>query len=180
MYWPTKQSTAPKHLKIGLIVDVLCLQVAWFTAALLQDQSTPWLLLILLIRVLALKNLQVEVKAAMLMAAIGLLVECLMIVSGLVSYNTTLFMPIWLPILWVIFGFTMAHSMKLMRSFRLPLRALIGAVAGCSTYQAAASFGVLQLQPDRLSASIALLLIWAIVLPLLAGKKTSRTAEINC
>jgi len=167
-------------LKPSLIVDVLCLQVAWFTAALLHERATLFVLLILVLRLFVIKNTRAEIKPALVLTSIGLASETLMILSGLISYNTAFFMPLWLPLLWLIFGFTMTQGMKFMCKLSLPIRALLGAVSGWSSYQAAASFGVLELHPDRVSASIALLMVWAITLPLLASAHDTRNTGMVC
>ncbi|MGB0866414.1 MAG: DUF2878 domain-containing protein [Granulosicoccaceae bacterium] len=152
-----------------LILDALCLQVAWFTAAILQDSSTPWLCALLLLRIGLDGGRWHSLKPALLVATAGVSLELFMIQAGLSQYNSATHLPVWLPLLWVLFGFTFGRSMNWLLSSPLPLQSALGALAGTLTYFSANAFGVLDLKPAAFISALCLAILWAAALPLFAG-----------
>lgn len=163
-----------------IVFDLLSLQTAWFTAANLHDQATPWLLLILFSQLCLHLGVRSTFKPALRLTLIGMLLEILMIFSGMLSYNSAYVLPIWLPMLWLNFGFSMSHALHSLRKLPLWAQASIGACSGCISYQTADAFEVLQLLPEPLTAGIFLFIVWAIALPVMVRDQRAPTAGVLC
>ncbi len=154
-------------MKRSLIIDALCLQFAWFSCAILHDQAFPWVVIFLVIQLFASSTVISQLLPALIVTLAGLVLEVTMISTGLIDYSSAYPMPLWLPVLWVIFAFTFGNSLHWLASIGLVPQALLGAVFGCLTYQAATSFDVLQLYSDRITSGVILFAVWAVALPLL-------------
>lgn len=74
--------------------------------------------------------------------------------------------PLWLVALWAMFGTTLRDSLSWLAG-RYGLAALLGAVAGPLSYLGGAKLGAVTLHPNRAFSIAALVVGWAIVMPLL-------------
>lgn len=158
-----------------LIIDALSLQIAWFAAALYHDLATPWLCLVVLVRVLLSDSRWGDIRPALAVMMAGLALELFMVLGGLSEYNSSFAMPLWLPLLWLVFGMTPGHSLNWLRQAPLPLQASLGALAGTLSYISADAFGVLNLQPETLVSAICLAILWSAALPVLLTLHTHMT-----
>ena len=73
--------------------------------------------------------------------------------------------PLWLAALWALLGTTLRGSLSWL-SGRYWLAALLGAMAGPLSYLGGATFGAARLPADRAFSVTALVLAWAITMPL--------------
>lgn len=150
------------------LFDALNLQLAWFSAALLQDGATAVLALLLALR-LALGGANWRsLKPALWVAAAGLLLELSMLGTGLSRYNSAYPIPAWLPLLWLLFGLAFERSLNWLLRCPLPLQAALGAGAGTLSYLGADAFEVLQLAPSLAVSALCLGILWSVALPLFA------------
>lgn len=160
-----------------LLLDIACLQLAWFSAALLHDQATLIVAIVLLIRLWASKNLSVEIFAVLRVALFGLVLETAMVISGFIQYNSVHIIPYWLVMLWLIFAFTTRHSLRWLARQPWFIQAGSGALAGSLSYHGAQSLGVLEITTNSFLSVLTLSLLWACSLPFIMRKLSFRGIE---
>jgi Protein of unknown function (DUF2878) len=111
-----------------------------------------------------------ELKLVAATALIGAVWESALVAVRLLSYPSGILVhglaPYWLVALWALFAAQFNTTYTWLKS-RLPLAALLGAVAGPVSFHAGAALGALKFEKPW-PAAAALALGWACLLPLVA------------
>ncbi|WP_158969814.1 DUF2878 domain-containing protein [Paraglaciecola sp. L3A3] len=147
------------------LINAVLFQLAWFSAALLTEFAVVLISLLLVLHFLLLDRKLVDAKLLML-APIGWLLDSVLLHFSIISTSND-WIPLWLVILWCMFILSLNHSLLWLSKLAVHWQSLIGAIAGCSSYMAAISFGALQSSFPWLWQIVFFALSWAIVLPLL-------------
>lgn len=142
-------------------------QLGWF--ACVFGAHRPWLLLIA-IACLALHLFWVadtfnEWRNLLRVAACGWVLDSALLHLGLFEFSgSTLILPFWLALIWLLFASTLAYSLKWTRR---PwwMSSLLGAVAGPLSYWGGAKLAGVGMPPGLWPSLLVLALIWAIVMP---------------
>jgi hypothetical protein len=159
---------------VKIFLNVALFQAGWFACVLGAARGAPWLgpLVVLAAAALHLRVARrplLELYLLLSAAALGLLVDSLLLSSGWLEYPNGLwlagFAPYWIVAMWMLFATTLNVSLAWLHG-RLVLAALLGAVGGPLSYLAGEKLGgIYLLQP--VAALAALAIAWAIAMPTL-------------
>lgn len=149
------------------IINLLIFQGAWFSAALLKDQSL-WLMLgLLLVHAVFSPSKQYDLRVVVVILPIGMAVESLMIATGLVVYHSEFLLPVWMVLLWCHLAVSFNHSLRWMQSIPAIWQSVLAALTGAGSYAAATRFGAIALPDTQILNLMMIAVIWGIQLPLM-------------
>ena len=118
-------------------------QAIWLVAVLGGEATVPVLCLMLLLHVIWVPNRAHELCFIAICAGIGITIDSLVTLVGIMQFSENaglLPIPLWLICVWLAFGGTLRHSMKLVMS-RPSLAILLGAFFAPLTYIAGERLG---------------------------------------
>ncbi|MGB1311925.1 MAG: DUF2878 domain-containing protein [Leucothrix sp.] len=150
-----------KILNFGLF------QAGWFVAALLKDQSLWVMLGLVVLHVAISPSKRSDARLLLFLLPIGLTLELLMIVLGLVDFNSNLMLPIWMILLWCLLILSFNHSLQWFQNIPLVFQVVLSGVAGLASYLAAQKFQALSIGEPKLWCSLGIALVWAAQLPVM-------------
>lgn len=159
---------------IRLVVNLAASEAGWFACVLGAAHGMPWFGPLVVLALIALhlrlsKRAGPEIGLIVSAVVIGLVSDSLLVVTGLVSYPSGIWIdgmaPYWILAMWAMFATTMNVSFKWLRK-RNALAAILGAVAGPLAYLAGQELGAITFN-QPVPAIAALAVIWAVALPLL-------------
>ena len=118
-----------------------------------------------------------EIKLAAIALVIGVFLDSLLQLFGVISfYGWSLgpLSPFWLWMLWVLFAMTLNASLSFLLRMPLQISALLGLLFGPLTYYAGAQLGAASLKASY-THILSLALVWMLALPalVLVAKKNS-------
>ena len=149
------------------MVNFIIFQIAWFTAALLRDDSIIVLVLLLIVHGLFSPSKNADLCTVLLLLPVGMVSEMLMISTGLLSYQSELALPIWMILLWIHLCLSVNHSLVWMKKTPVIWQSVLAALAGTGSYAAASGFGAINWHNSQVISLLVIALIWAIQLPLM-------------
>jgi hypothetical protein len=168
------------------IFNIVGTQIGWFACALGAAKGLPWLGLVVVAVYLVLHLLWSEERlreAQFILAvgALGMVIDSLNKITGLLSYNGDLLniswlAPLWIGALWLQFASTLNESLIWLQNNYL-LAFVMGAIAGPLSYMGGVRLGALALPHDKIFTVIVLAIIWGIVMPLLAWLAKKMVSE---
>jgi hypothetical protein len=173
---------------IKKIFNIAGTQIGWFACALGAARGLPWLGLIVVAVFLALHLLwssdrRGELRLILTVGVLGMVIDSLSKISGLLIYRGDLLdigwlAPLWIGALWLQFASTLNVSLAWLQD-RYLLAFVVGAIAGPLSYLGGARLGALALPHDRSVTVLILAVIWGLVMPTLAwlAKKMVRRKE---
>lgn len=167
--------------KSDLIINIAINQAAWWLCILLGNQALLPLGALLLLHIGVSRNKLNELMIVILCGAIGFSVDHTLTQIGIYVFPESTTMhglnssPAWLSALWLAFSTSLNHSLKFFQD-NLILAAIVGAVAGPSTYLAASKLGAFSFAYDQILSVSFLALVWAMLFPFLLflSKKIAR------
>lgn len=149
------------------IVNLIIFQTAWFSAALLKDDSVVILVLLLALHAFLSTKKQADLCALISLLPIAIVSEFLMITTSLLSYQSEYILPVWIMLLWGHLCLSINHSLEWLKKVPLVWQSLLAALAGTGSYAAATSFGVIKLHNDQVISLLIIAVIWAVQFPLM-------------
>jgi len=159
---------------MNLALNFVAFQLGWFACVLGAAGGLPWAGPLVVLGVVGLHLLRVrrpgcELKLVLAAAALGIVVDSLLLASGWLQYPSGLWLPglapYWIVAMWALFATTLNLSLGWLRG-RPVLAAVLGAVGGPLSYLAGEKLGGIGLiQPTFALAALAV--AWAIAMPLL-------------
>jgi hypothetical protein len=168
------------------ILNIVGTQIGWFACALGAAKGLPWLGLVVVAVYLVLHLLWSEERlreAQFILAvgALGMVIDSLNKITGLLSYNGDILniswlAPLWIGALWLQFASTLNVSLAWLQNNYL-LAFVMGAIAGPLSYMGGVRLGALALPHDKTFTVIILAIIWGIVMPLLAWLAKKMVSE---
>jgi hypothetical protein len=163
------------------IVNIVGFQAAWFSAALLRDQALWLMIPLLAIHFYFSPSKRSDLNLVLYLLPLGLLAEALLILTGMVSYNSALALPLWMVLLWVHLIVSCNHSLKWLQKTSALWVGLLGGLAGASSYVPASKFGALEVnEPQLLSLAIIGTLWAALILIMTQVAKYNNQKVIKC
>ncbi len=156
-------------------VNMLWMQILWFSAVLGAVGGQLWLASMLLIGFVfwefrPARRVYGDFQLILVAVLFGLILDTTWVRLGWLEYAGASALselaPLWILFLWAGLALTINHSLVWLQS-RLILAALLGAVFSPLSYLAAARFGAVTIVSEPEGLFIALSLSWAIALPLL-------------
>jgi len=161
---------------LRVIVNYLGLQLGWLACAWGAGNGYPWLgpgvvLIHMGIHLYWSRERQREAIFIVLVALIGMIVDSLQKITGLVNYAADYaalpwLAPAWIVAMWVLFATALNSSLQWLNN-RYLLAALLGGIFGPLSYRAGAAFGAATFPFGEISGLIILAVIWGLVMPLL-------------
>ncbi|MBR9882948.1 DUF2878 domain-containing protein [Marinobacterium lacunae] len=151
----------------NIVVNLIGFQLCWWLAVLWQQQSVPWLMLLLCAHVLLHSDRLTELRLILATALLGYLVDTLLVLGGVFHFTPTAVLPpLWLALLWCCFAATLRQSLKPLAPHPY-LAALLGGIAGSGSYLLGARLGAVELGYSTTTSLLVLMPIWALLLPAL-------------
>ncbi len=153
------------------IINLVIFQSAWFIAALLQQQSVP-ILLVLLVMNFVLSPTRTADFRLLLWVPLGWVLDYTLIQSTLfLSSSGSPGIPVWLMCFWCLFIVSLNHSMDwLSRLPRIPI-SIVGAMFAGISYLSAIKFGALQTDHSLIVVFTVIFSCWCCLFPLLLHVK---------
>ncbi len=158
------------------LLNFVLFQASWFAAVLGGAHGWPWtgsLVAVLAVSVHLVMfegNRKRELQLIAFIVLLGLVVESLLMQSGVIVYRSpepvAVFPPVWIVAMWLAFG-TLPNGVLGWLHGRLWLAAVFGAVSGPLTYQAGAALGAAQVSENMIGALGFIGLVWALAFPLI-------------
>lgn len=150
------------------LFNAACFQIGWFACVLGGDLLAIGVTAIIL---LAHSQLIMQAKKEwgllLLTALLGIALDTMWVATGVLEFDpSTIFVPLWLVCLWIVFSTTLSHSMAWLQQ-RLLLAALLGAVAGPASYLAGAGLANVTIVEPAVQSIALIALAWSILFPLL-------------
>ncbi|WP_136679863.1 DUF2878 domain-containing protein [Neptunomonas sp. XY-337] len=149
-------------------VNAIGFQAVWWGSILLGDTAAFAVLALLALHLAFHSQPIVEARVVIASGVVGFSVDSLLTVAGVFTFPSLILSlpPIWLLLLWFAFSATLRNSLSVLRKYRV-LASVLGAVAGASTYIAAAKLGAVELSFGYLATFLLLLPVWAVLFPCL-------------
>lgn len=149
------------------IVNLVIFQAAWFSAALLKDNSIVIMVFLLAVHAYLTTKRQADLYTAMLILPIGIASELLLISSGLLSYQSGLLLPVWMVLLWIHLSLSLNHSLEWLQKVPVIWQSVLAALAGTGSYAAATNLGAIHLHESQVTSLLIIAAIWAVQFPLM-------------
>jgi len=162
-----------------LIFNLAASQAGWFACVIGAANGMPWagplaVLALVVVHLYLAQRPSLELRLIASAILIGLVADSLLVVSGLVSYPSGIWIegmaPYWILAMWAMFATTLNVSMKWLRN-RTALASALGAVFGPLAYIAGSELGAITFNQMGLALA-ALALIWSVCMPLLVALAT--------
>lgn len=158
------------------LLNYIGMQVGWFASAMGAVWGVPLLgpAVVTIYLVVHLRLSKQPMSEIPLIASVGLIgmgVDSLKKVSGLIDYasdgGNPFLAPLWIVAMWVLYATSLNGSLEWMRG-RYRLAALLGAIAGPMSYVAGERLGAVGFGYSLLPTLVVLALVWGSVVPLTA------------
>jgi hypothetical protein len=168
------------------ILNIVGTQIGWFACALGAAKGLPWVGLVVVAVFLALHLLGAkerlrESQLIFTVGVLGMLIDSLSKITGLLQYNgdplnIAWLAPLWIGALWLQFASTLNLSLVWLQSNYL-IAFVMGAICGPLSYMGGVRVGALVLPHNKTFTVIILAVIWGIVMPLLAWLAKKMVSE---
>ncbi len=158
-----------------MLLNLVVFQIGWFACVLGGAYGLPWLgtvcaLLIVTWHVSRLPQPSVELRLILLAGAIGLILDSLPVLLGLIHYTSGNLVsglpPHWIVAMWLLFATLPNIGLRWLKNRGL-LAALLGGLGGPLAYYAGVKLGAAQFTAPLWQALGLLAINWAIAMPLL-------------
>jgi len=170
---------------VRIAVNALGFNLGWFACVLASRFGAPLAALPFVALVVAAHLTLIarddrarEARAVAVIAAIGTVVDCVMLGAGVLafggSHEISATFVLWIGAFWVNFACTLGVALRWLRG-RPALAAVLGGISAPGTYYAGELLGALTLHDDALIWSLALGVEWAVMLPLISALQARLT-----
>ena len=154
---------------IWAIAQAILFQIFWFVAVIGQNHWL-WLLASLLVAHIALSPSWVTELKIMPLSIFGIAIDTIFALMGIFQFSQ---FPVWLGMLWLMFAVSLGHSLKWLGNLELHWQALVGSLAGITSYLAGWKLEAVALPYGPVATAILLAIIWACLLPVLVKLDSS-------
>lgn len=148
-----------------MLFNIIGFNISWFGLILLEAHFIPIVLLWLGVHFYFCKQKSAEVKLVLSVAIIGIFIDFSLSFFGAFHFKDTLFIPLWLMMLWIAFAATIAHSLKFLARSTL-LQLIVGFVFPPLSYIAGASLTSMTFGFELFITYFILAVIWSILMVL--------------
>ncbi len=171
---------------IRKIVNIVGTQISWFACAWGAANGLPWLGIVVVAVFLSLHvwwsgNRLRQLQFIFTVGVLGMVIDSLSKITGLLNYNSDILnivwlAPLWIGALWLQFATTLNASLAWLQDNYF-IACVMGAIFGPLSYLGGARLGALSLNHDKTFTIIALAIIWGIVMPSLAWLAKKMVSE---
>lgn len=171
---------------IAKTINFVLFQFAWFACVISGAHQTSLIAVAVSAPVIVFslwrrkETLKSDLLLLACIAVIGFCIDSLNLTAGVFSLNGSpcfkFICPLWLVLLWVVFGTTLRGSLAWLAG-RYWLSAALGAMAGAPSYFAGAKMGAVTMNTNWIFSAISLTVTWALVMPLLIWLAHGRSAD---
>lgn len=168
------------------IINFVLFQAAWFSCVLSGVHQTPLIAIAVASAVIAISlrmgkgNLYADLRLIAIVTGIGFCIDSVNLWAGVFALNGSpwdmLICPLWLVLIWAVFGTTLRSSLGWLAG-RYWLSAALGALSGAPSYFAGAKLGAVTMNCNWMFSATALTATWAMVMPLLVWLAHGRSAD---
>lgn len=150
-----------------MLFNFIWFQVNWFGLILFENHFLPVSFAFIVWHYVRCEDFCLQdLTLASSLAVCGLIIENMMLYFDVISFSTSLFgfatAPLWLILLWFVFGLTLNHSLRFF--YRYPFYAYIaGAVFGPISYVAGIKFGAADLGSSMFILMFSYAVVWSLV-----------------
>lgn len=150
------------------LLNGVLFQIGWFSCVLGGNEiAVLATTAILIIHYKLYISMNAEWFLISVVALLGLTIDRALSIFGVLIFEETLIgIPLWLFCIWVLFASSLNHSLYWLNN-KLPLAALLGAIAGPSSYYAGSKLSNVSLGAPPEQSLIVLALLWGCLFPLL-------------
>ncbi len=150
-----------------LVIVSTIFQIVWFMAV-LGRETWQWFTLatIAVILLITAVRCQFRWRVWLLLIIVGVSVDVLNIVFGVLVFDTTFF-PLWLLGLWATFFWYAQFLAPVLSQYPLPLVSIIGGVAGAVSYVAGYKLGAVTLGLSSVLAFVVFFIEWTLLVALI-------------
>lgn len=162
-------------------INLVWFQVIWFLAILYTQQANVIMAISLCFHFLFTPTRSSDLRNLIFISSIGICADYFLTAIGILNFNTTTFIPLWLILLWCHFSLTLSHSMLWLSKLALIARILFGAFFGTLSYYTATQLNDAQLHQNLILSLFSLAVIWGVLLPVyisMASHNRKRCDEI--
>lgn len=148
--------------------NLLANNLVWI-ACVFGREKTIWIVGPLVIAYISIliSSKTVRLEQILAPALIGITLDSSLTLAGVFQFaNTTLFLPLWMIVLWISFATSLTNSLRFLGERKL-IASAVGCIAVPLNYLAGEGLGAVSFGYDYLLTNIGLCLLWAIGLPLL-------------
>lgn len=146
-----------------MILNALGFQMCWLGLVLLGNSFVPFAIILLAIHLFFLSKGEYEVLLVITIVCIGSLVDTFLTLSHIFVFNSVLFVPAWLIVLWACFACTITHSLSFLRNWPV-LQVVTGLFIAPLSYFAGNKFNVVEFSYSPLITFFMLGVIWSVLM----------------
>lgn len=146
-------------------INFIWFQAIWFFAVLYTQQAVTFLLLSLALHLFLTPTRKADFMTLISITLLGALADYLLTFLTIFTFTNTLFIPLWLILLWSHFALTLNHGMSWLSKLPRYGQVLFGAIFGTLSYYAGAKLGAVTLHQNLILSLLAMSVIWGTLLP---------------
>lgn len=138
-------------------------------ACVIGREGTIWIVLpfVIAYTFILIGNTTVRIEQIFIPAFIGVTLDSFLTMAGVFQFeSTTLFLPLWMIVLWISFSTSLTSSLHFLGE-RMFIASAVGCIALPLNYLAGKGLGAVAFGHDYLLTVIGLCLLWAVFLPIL-------------
>lgn len=159
--------------RAGLVIEhplfnALWFDLAWFSLVVGRESLIPLSLFLLAFHLFLVSDKIPEYCSLVFLGGIGIGVDCLLSITGILVFTDGWLIPWWLACLWIAFSATLSRSLKYF-SDKPFLAIILGAIAGPVSYWAGFKLGAVSFGYSTVITLLLLSVIWSVLLPTLLG-----------
>lgn len=153
-----------------LALNAALFNIAWLLCVLGGNQvALVTAVLLLVFHIVIVSGVYQEIFFIAGVTVLGYTIDSILFASNvLVSQSEYNLAPIWLLALWICFSTTLNHCFRMLQK-RLRLAAILGAIAGTSSYLAGIRLSDVDFGMPVVQVAATLAIIWVVLFPLLMG-----------
>ena len=158
------------------LVNILGFKISWWACVVGPSIDMPYIgpaaMLIFLLAHFSVNGTESsEIKLVIIFSILGTVIDTLMALSGLLTYNGTyskeiVVAPLWITAMWCGFALLVNHSMAWLEG-KFFQALILGAVIGPIAYKAGEGLGAISFHGNMLQVTIMLSIVWGLSLPLI-------------
>lgn len=146
-----------------MIINILGFQICWFGLVLFGNSFVPIAISLLVIHLIFLSKGENELLLVATIVCVGGLVDSLLALSAIFVFSSSLFIPLWLIVLWACFASTITHSLSFLKKWPL-LQVVAGLFIAPLSYIAGNKLNVVEFSYSPLITYLMLGVIWSVLL----------------
>lgn len=146
-----------------MLFNLLGFNLSWFGLVIVGNGFIPVTLSWLALHLYLCQQRKAELKLLTAVAALGIVIDSLLISANVLVFEQNNFMPLWLMTLWLAFGATISHSLHML-AYSKTLQVVVGFIFPPLSYIAGSKLSAVQFGHNLFSSYLILGVIWAVLM----------------